>query len=92
MTEAEIQLKIQNYLKYLGAWVVKPITTNLKGTPDILACLDGRFIGIEVKKLGGKPRASQERQIRLILKAGGISFVARSVDDVKASLNQHNLL
>ncbi len=39
MAESDIQSSILNYLKYLGAWTVKTVTTNKGGTPDILACL-----------------------------------------------------
>ncbi len=59
----------------------------LKGVPDILGVLpDGRFLGIEVKSPQG---FCSKEQIEFIEQAsffGGIAFVAKSLDDVKARL------
>lgn len=46
-----------------------------KGVPDLLACVNGRFIGIEVKAEKGKPTKLQQRQQKLINEAGGLSFI-----------------
>jgi len=85
--EAKVQTSIINWLVFLGAWVVKTIATTKNGTPDILACLRGRFIGIEVKKPGGKPSPLQRVQLRKIREAGGIGFTADNLDEVKDQLN-----
>lgn len=47
------------------------------GVPDIVACLKGRFIGIECKAGKGTTTALQEKELRLISEAGGISMVIR---------------
>ncbi|EFR30595.1 hypothetical protein HMPREF9257_0562 [Eremococcus coleocola ACS-139-V-Col8] len=63
------------------------------GTPDILACLKGRFIGIEVKKpKGGIVSPLQKLKIKQIQNAGGIAFVANSLEVVKRELSEHNLI
>ena len=85
--EAKVQTAIINWLVYLGAWVVKTIATSKNGTPDVLGCLNGLFIGIEVKKPGGKPSPLQRVQLRKIREAGGIAFTAESLDEVKDQLN-----
>jgi len=89
MAESDIQSSILNYLKFLGAWTVKTVTTNKGGTPDILACLHGKFIAIEVKDTGKKARPLQAAQIRRIIKAGGIAFTTDNVDEAKRILSQH---
>ena len=81
--ESDIQKKILNWLKAEGYWAVKTISTNRNGTPDILTCVNGRFVGIEVKTPTGKTSKLQDYQINAIIEAGGHAFVARSVDDVK---------
>ena len=81
--EAKVQTSIINFLVYNGAWVVKTIATTKNGTPDILACLDGQFIGIEVKKLGGKADPLQRVQLRKIRESGGLALTADNLNAVK---------
>ena len=52
------------------------------GCPDILACVDGMFIAIEVKRPDEKLTSEQQSCHFDIAYAGGIAFVARSVHDV----------
>ena len=54
------------------------------GIPDVIACIDGRFYGFEVKTDEGTPTKLQLATIRKINAAGGIALVVRSVEDVKA--------
>lgn len=82
MREADIQRRILRELKKLGAWSVKVMQASRNGTPDILACLNGRFVAIEVKGPRGKPTVLQLEQIARIEDAGGIAMVARSWEDV----------
>jgi len=53
-----------------------------KGAADILGVINGRFIAIEVKKPKGKISDSQEAFLQSIVDAGGVAFIARSLDDV----------
>ena len=55
--EAKVKAKIHKALKAAGAYAVNYIGGQFanNGTPDILACLEGRFIGIEAKAGRGKP-------------------------------------
>ena len=89
-TEQRIQTEIIKYLQSEGAYTVKTMVANSMGVPDILVCLDGRFIGIEVKKEDGVVSKMQEHHIKSIKASGGIAFIARSVDDVYRELNNHS--
>lgn len=61
-----------------------------KGVPDILGILpDGRFLAIEVKTQTGKVSAEQGDFIRQANTLGGLALVARSLDDVKAHLEDY---
>ncbi|MCK9444985.1 MAG: VRR-NUC domain-containing protein [Tissierellaceae bacterium] len=81
--ESNLQTKIRKALESKGAWAVKfhgsPFTK--KGTPDLLVCYRGLFIGMEVKLPGkeGTLTELQSYQIRKIKEAGGISLVITSV-------------
>ena len=88
-TEAQIQKEILDYLKFLGAWTVKVVTANKSGVPDILACLGGKFVAIEVKRPGEKARPLQLAQIRRIRSAGGTSFETDNVEEAKRILNEY---
>lgn len=86
-SESSIQKAI---LKLLTArddvWAVKTITTNRNGTPDIIACVGGHFVAIEVKTAKGVVAPLQTYQIDLINKTGGTAGVARSTREVKEML------
>jgi hypothetical protein len=58
------------------------------GLPDITGCLkDGRGFWIELKAPRGVTSPAQQDFIKRINQAGGIAFVARSIDDVIEGLN-----
>ena len=52
------------------------------GVADIIGCYQGRMIAIELKSPNGKATPDQERFIQNVNDAGGIAFVARSIDEV----------
>jgi penicillin-binding protein-related factor A (putative recombinase) len=52
------------------------------GVPDIIGCHNGRLIGIEVKAPRGIVSPAQQAFLDRITAAGGIAFVARSLEDV----------
>ena len=62
----------------------------VSGIADILGIQrgTGRFIAIEVKTAKGKLSPFQTNFLNWINEAGGIAFVARSVDDVMARMNE----
>ncbi|APC83934.1 VRR-NUC domain-containing protein [Clostridium botulinum] len=45
------------------------------GIPDIIACVDGHFVGIEVKAPNGKPSELQKRNVRLIQECRGLGYI-----------------
>lgn len=89
MSEQKLQTKILNWLKKEGFFTFKTISCNKNGIPDIIACKDSFFYGIEVKQPGGVVSPIQSYQIEQIKKKGGTAFVAHSLEDVIHSL-QHN--
>lgn len=58
------------------------------GVSDILGILpDGRFLAVEVKAGRNGPTEAQAEFLRRVNAAGGLGFVARSIDDVKRELD-----
>jgi hypothetical protein len=75
--ESLVKKKIHAVLKSRGAYAVNyigGISAN-NGTPDILACLNGRFIGIEAKAGKNKPTDLQTLNLKRIDAAGGLALV-----------------
>lgn len=69
--------KIKKFLESEGAWFVKFFANRMtkEGIPDILACVNGYFVGIEVKAQNGRPSPLQMYHCEQIRKAGGFAFV-----------------
>lgn len=66
--------KIKKFLALRGSWYIKywgGAKFTKEGVPDLLACIDGKFYGIEIKAPTGKPTLIQLINLRDIRKAGG---------------------
>lgn len=94
MKEKTIERQIRNYLDKIGAWHIKTHGNMFSraGTPDILACIDGIFVAIEVKRPGGVVSELQKANIELIKRAGGVAFIAYNVEDVERNLQKEHLI
>lgn len=75
--EKRFETKIKNYIDSIGGWQVKFFANayTKSGIPDLLCCINGYFVGIEVKADRGTPSELQLHNIRQIKKAGGFAFV-----------------
>jgi hypothetical protein len=72
MLEKTLQAKILRYLKTMpNCWTVKTITSNKSGVPDIIACINGKFVAIEVKQKNQKATPIQEYNGKKIQEANG---------------------
>jgi Holliday junction resolvase len=77
--ETKVKKAVTKILDKHGAYHFFPATHGYgrSGVPDIVACYQSKFIGIECKAGKGMPTALQLRELRLIEEAGGYSFVVR---------------
>ena len=75
--EKQFENKIKAYLKKRNCWLLKTWSNGIQrsGVPDILVCINGKFLGVEVKAENGKPSELQLYNIEQIRKAGGIAIV-----------------
>lgn len=75
--EKIFETKIKNYIESMGGWQVKFFANSMtkKGIPDILSCVNGYFVAIEVKAQNGKPSELQLYNVRKINQAGGFAFI-----------------
>lgn len=70
-----LQSKVIKHLKHKGAWCIKTMVVNERGCPDILACVNGTFWGIEIKAGTDRLSAIQYEQLLRISEAGGRAVV-----------------
>ena len=89
--EAKVKAAIKAFLKSLtGCWFFSPIGGPFAthGVPDLIVVIRGRFVGIECKAPGkeNNTTANQDVALENIRKAGGVAFVASSVETVKTQL------
>lgn len=78
MAEEKIfENKIKDFLKKHNCYYVKFFANSFTktGVPDILACVNGHFVGIEVKAQNGKPSELQYYNIRKIRESGGCAYI-----------------
>ena len=80
--EKNFENKIKKFLKDRGCWYVKYFANRntRAGVPDILACVNGRFVAIEVKAKNGKPTELQRWNIEQIQNSGGIALILYPAD------------
>jgi Holliday junction resolvase len=82
--EGKIKKEIVKYLESIGAYVFCPVQSGRGKTAlDIIACLRGRFVSIEVKVPGKYPTERQRLLAEKIIARGGVAMVAHSADDVR---------
>ena len=90
MLEKNIENQIKKWLSDNKIYYFKVHGSSfmLPGIPDIVACVNGRFVGIEVKNKGKLSNQSEYQKIheKQILESNGIYILADSLDTVKEKL------
>lgn len=82
---------ICKYLDEIGAWYFRPYMAGYgkSGVADIIACIEGVFWSIEVKREGKEPTLRQLQRMDEIEKAGGFvcaGTAERVIAYIKAAL------
>jgi len=90
--EKKVKDRAKRILDKLGAYHFSPATGygGRRGIPDIIACYQGVFIGIECKAGKNKPTKLQEYELKKIEDAGGLTLVF--TDSTKAEELEELLL
>nr|DAK78518.1 MAG TPA: Nuclease [Caudoviricetes sp.] len=95
LKEKAVENKIKKWLKDRNYWFFKVHGSIFQpaGIPDVLACIDGKFVAIEVKRTkGGVVSPLQKAQIAKIKENGGIAGVATSMEEFLEILKEGKLL
>lgn len=88
--EAKVKKAVKAILDELHVYHFSPFQAGMgrAGIPDIICCVNGRFVGIECKAGNNVTTALQNKELAAIHAAGGFAFVARetNIDDLKERL------
>lgn len=91
MKESDLVRSILRYLKTVPGcfcWKEHGGMYGTAGIPDIICCINGRFVAFEAKVPGNVPTKLQDLTIRKIRNSGGIAAVVYSLEEVKASVDE----
>ena len=78
MNEKQFENKVKKFLKENNCWYVKywgGSHFTRAGIPDIIACVNGHFVAIELKGSDGKPSELQKYNIRRINECNGTGVI-----------------
>ena len=92
--EKAFENKIKAYLKSIGAYFIKTHGDRFSrvGTPDIIACVNGHFVAVEVKAENGKPSELQLYHLEQIALAGGYGAIivpTEGVEKIKTYISKN---
>lgn len=75
--EKQFEEKVKRFLKEQGCYYIKTHGDRFakKGTPDLIVCCNGFFLGIELKAATGKPSELQVYHVDQIKKSGGVAQI-----------------
>ena len=75
--EKVVKDKVVSVLKSEGVYYFFPATHGYgrSGVPDIVACVNGHFLGIECKAGNNKPTALQLKELEDIRRSNGVAVV-----------------
>ena len=92
--EKTFENKVKAFLNSIGAYYIKTHGDRFSkvGTPDILACVNGHFVAVEVKAENGKPSELQLYHLEQIENTGGIAFLLYPKDFEQFKQKIQNLL
>ncbi len=93
--EAKTKAQVKRILADSGTYFFMPVSNGMgrHGIPDIIACHNGHFLGIECKAGKGKTTPLQDRELENIRAAGGTALVINETPESQQQLrNALNLL
>lgn len=88
--EKGLQDEVIKYLKECRIWHLRTQMGAKSGLPDLILCLRGIFIGIELKRPDGLGKPSEQQLIvrGSIQRAGGDYYFVSSLDELKEALDE----
>ncbi|MNU34838.1 VRR-NUC domain protein [compost metagenome] len=87
--EATLTSKVKDWLDCQGdIFYWKASDRYTKGVSDLILCVNGWFVGVELKADDGAPSQQQNLFIKQVVRMNGIAGVCFTLGDVKALVDQ----
>lgn len=77
-SEKNFENRVKKFLKDNGCWFLKYWgggEFTKAGVPDLISCVNGFFVGVEIKAPNGKPSALQIHNLKKIDNCGGAGIL-----------------
>lgn len=80
--ERDVKRVLKRGLDKHGIWHTSPYQAGMTqyGVPDVLACANGFFVGLECKFGNNTPTKHQTRQMDAIKNSGGMAFIVNETN------------
>jgi hypothetical protein len=90
MRESKLQKKCIDYLQSQGIYYINIYGSGrtAKGAPDLIACINGKFVAFEFKVGDNDIQPDQRIHKRRILKSGGRHFCPRSLEEFISNVQE----
>lgn len=92
--ESNLVRKVKTYITTTflkEAWILKTVgnASQRSGVPDIICCIQGKFIAIETKREDGSGEISNQQTIeaKCIKNAGGWVIISDNFNEIKKFIN-----
>lgn len=75
--EKTFETKVKDFINDQNCWFVKFFANRMtkEGIPDILCCINGYFVAVEIKAQHGRPSDLQLYHCKKIREANGFAFI-----------------
>lgn len=93
-SEAALQLKVLRYLRLRDDCVViRVAASSTRGAPDIVCCVEGKFVAVELKSgsYNAKLSVNQRFMREDIEKCGGVFLCVRSLNELERWFERREL-
>lgn len=86
MKERQLQDSVIAYMKQQGIYCIKVYGSGrtAKGAPDLLCCVNGKFVAMELKVDGNEMQSDQRIHKKRIEASGGLHYEVRSLGQAVA--------
>lgn len=89
MSASKLQSEIIEYIEKNDGYVINLISSSKRGKHDLIACIRGVFVSIEVKFEKDKPSKLQILNAKRINKAGGVVIWAYTFEKFIEGLKEN---
>jgi len=77
------RIDVQGKITWSGDGEGRLVSSQMLGLPDVIGCYQGRFLGVEVKRKGGRVSGDQLGALQRLQAAGGLVCIACGIEELE---------